>query len=97
MKQVSNDSPKGALVPRDLLFASASGYDPHISVQGALYQIPRIAQARHMDMGILRRLVDQHIQPKLWGFIGSEKVNVVELNESLKKLEGKLIDDRRIP
>jgi hypothetical protein len=44
---------------------------------------------RHMDMGTLRRLVEQNIQPKLGGFIGSEKVNVAELNESLKRLEAK--------
>lgn len=90
LNQISKFSPKGALIPRDLLFASASGYDPHISVQGAIHQIPRIAQARHMDRGVLEQLVDQHIQPKLWGFIGTEKINVIELNESLKKLEGKI-------
>lgn len=92
MKQVSNDSPKSALVPRDLLFASASGHDLHISVQGALHQIPRIARARRIDRDVLTQLVDQHSQPKLWGFIGTEKINVIELNEGLEKLEGKLID-----
>ncbi len=89
-KQASKFSPKGTLTPRDLLFTSASGYDPHISVQGALHQIPRIAQVRHMDREMLNRLVDQHIQPKRWGFIGSEKINILELNESLKRLEAKL-------
>ncbi len=91
LNQISQYPPKGTsdstLVPRDLLFASASGYDPHISVRAALYQIPRIAQVRHMDASILKRLVEQHTQPKLWGFIGTEKINVAELNESLKRLD----------
>lgn len=91
LNQISKFSPKDAtFVPRDLLFSSGSGYDTDISVQGALHQISRIAHARHMGIDILRRLVEQHIQPKLWGFIGSEKVNVLELNESLRKIEEKL-------
>jgi len=76
----------GSFVSRDLLFSSASGYDPYISVQGALCQIPRIAQTRHIDKEILERLVKHHIQSKLWGFIGTEKINILDLNENLKKL-----------
>lgn len=90
VKQLSKYSPKGTLIPCELLFASASGYDPDISVQGAMHQISRIARARNMDMGILKQLVDHHIQSKLWGFIGSEKVNVIDLNESLEKLTAKV-------
>lgn len=74
-------------IAHELLFASASGYDPHISVQGALCQIPRIAQICHIDKEILEQLVKQHIQSKLWGFIGTEKINVFKINEDLKKLE----------
>lgn len=74
----------GVPVPRDLLFASASGYDPHISVEGALFQVSRIAKARNIEGKELEKLVKQHTQPKIWGFIGADKVNVVELNEGLK-------------
>lgn len=89
LKRLTTDSP-GVLVPCDLLFASASGYDADISPQAALHQVPRIAKARKMDMGLLKTLVDQHIQPKLWGFIGAEKVNVIDLNKSLEKRAAKL-------
>lgn len=89
-KAISKYPPKGTLIPRDLLFASASGYDPDISVQAALHQIPRVAQGCNMDMGSLRQLVDQHIQTRLWGFIGSEKVNVIQLNKTLEKIAGKI-------
>lgn len=81
LKQASGPS-----IPHDLLFASASGCDPHISVQSALCQIPRIAQIHHIDKEILERLVKHHIQSKLWGFIGTEKINILEINEDLKKL-----------
>jgi K+-transporting ATPase ATPase C chain len=84
LKRLSKDSP-GVLVPRDLLFASASGYDANISPEGALFQIRRIANARNIEAGVLVQLVKEHTQPKLWGFIGTDKVNVIELNKDLEK------------
>ena len=92
LKHLAKDSPgiPDLLVPHDLLFASASGYDADLSPQAALYQVYRIAKARNMDRGMLQRLVERHIQPKFWGFIGSETVNVIQLNESLEKLAAKL-------
>lgn len=80
------EHPQRVLIPRELLFASASGYDPHISIQGALHQIPRIARARGLDMKVLKHLLEQHTEKKLWGFIGAEKVNVITLNKSLEAL-----------
>jgi K+-transporting ATPase ATPase C chain len=84
IKHLSKDNP-GALIPRDLLFASASGYDPDISLEGARFQIPRIAKARNIERGVLEKLVEYHIQRKLLGFIGTDKLNVVRLNEALEK------------
>jgi K+-transporting ATPase ATPase C chain len=86
LKEISKYPPKGALVPRDLLFASASGYDPNISIQAAFHQIPRIARTRNIDMNILRQLVDQHTQSKFLGFVGTEQVNVIKLNNALEIL-----------
>jgi K+-transporting ATPase ATPase C chain len=80
----------GILIPRDLLFASASGYDPDISIEAAGIQIPRIAMAHNMDSNDLRHLVDQHTHHKLWGFIGTDRVNVVSLNEALMKLNSQI-------
>jgi K+-transporting ATPase ATPase C chain len=77
------------VVPRDLIFASASGCDPDISVEGAMYQIGRISKERRIDIETLKHLVEQHTQAKLFGFIGAQRVNVIELNKSLKKLSAK--------
>lgn len=85
LKAHSKYLPKGTSVPRDLLFASGSGYDPHISPRGALHQIPRITKALPLDIQFLSELVDQQSQRKLIGFIGTEKVNVMNLNENLEE------------
>ena len=90
LKEIKKYPPTGGAIPYDLLFASASGYDPHISPQAAFYQISRIAQTTGLDMGLLKRLVDRHVQHKLWGFIGAEMVNVDELNKDLHRLIAKL-------
>jgi K+-transporting ATPase ATPase C chain len=83
LKTLTEEAP-GVSVPHDLLFASASGYDPYISVHAALFQIPRIAKARNWEKSILEKLVKKHTQSEKWGFIGNEKVNVVELNKDIK-------------
>jgi len=89
LKYLTKDCP-GVLVPRDLIFASASGCDPDISVEGALHQTVRVSKERHIDMAMLKQLVEQHTRSKLFGFIGTERVNVIDLNKSLKKLSVKL-------
>lgn len=85
LKSLTTESP-GVSVPYDLLFASASGYDAYISVHAALFQIPRIAKARKWEKNILEKLIQKHTQLKKWGFIGDEKVNVVELNKDLERM-----------
>jgi K+-transporting ATPase ATPase C chain len=63
--------------------ASASGLDPHISMQSALVQIPRIAKARNLDDETLRKLVLECVEERQLGFLGEQRINVLKLNLAL--------------
>jgi K+-transporting ATPase ATPase C chain len=72
-----------APVPVDLVTASASGVDPHISVAAAEYQAARIARVRGLAPGVVKSLIDRHTQQRTFGVLGEPRVNVLELNLDL--------------
>lgn len=74
-------------IPADLVEASASGLDPHISTDAARVQIPRVAKARGMSAEDVQKLVSAHTEERQMGFLGEPRVNVLALNLELDSLK----------
>ncbi len=83
------DSGNTALVPVDLVTASASGLDPQISPAAANYQAARVARVRGLPLDVVQTLVVQQTEGRQWGVFGEPRVNVLELNLALDNLQSK--------
>jgi K+-transporting ATPase ATPase C chain len=84
--QALRDSGISGPLPAEMVQASASGLDPHISPEAALMQIPRVAAARGISEATVRTVLSKHVEDRQFGFMGAPRVNVLVLNLELDRL-----------
>jgi K+-transporting ATPase ATPase C chain len=88
VEKLKAENPQGS-VPVDLVTTSASGLDPDVSPEAALFQVPRVAKARNMSEDLVRQLVAANTQGRLAGLLGEPRVNVLALNLALDRAASK--------
>jgi K+-transporting ATPase ATPase C chain len=86
LKKENPNAPPGP-VPVDLVTTSGSGLDPDITIAGALYQVPRIAQARGLSQDVVKQVIMNHETGRFLGIFGESYVNVLDLNLALDALK----------